>query len=254
MFISFKSICTFFYINASLWIIAYITPKTFFIGNIIRNVLLMEFIKVGTIHKGFISSRKNDITENDFFYFFSSTFLQSLTELAIEPFVVIKGSRFFVTFFVFFLFLFEIVLDFFHYSFHRFMHKRWYRFHKVHHTFTHPTVLNTYYHHPIDLLLLESLPTFLTLWLFKGIFNCFQIKLLFVYKSFIEISGHSGKHIAPSSCFPLCVWLPRILGIHLYTEDHDLHHNLSIINFSKRFSLWDRVFGTYRRFNCLPEP
>ena len=250
MSISFKSICTFFYINTSLLLIANFTPKMFFIGNVIRNYLLMEFIRIGTKKKPDISPRKNKITENDYFYFYSSTLIQSLPELIIEQFTSIKPTKFFLLY----LFLFEIILDFFHYSLHRFMHKHWYRFHKIHHRFTHPVVLNTYCHHPIDLVLLESLPTIITLRIFSGIFSCFQLKLLLVYKSFIEISGHSGKHIAPSSCFPLCVWLPRMLGIHLYTEDHDIHHNLSTINFSKRFSLWDRVFGTYRCFNCLPEP
>ena len=31
----------------------------------------------------------------------------------------------------------------------------------------------------------------------------------------------------------------------LYVEDHDLHHLKGNCNFSKRFSLWDRVFGTF---------
>jgi sterol desaturase/sphingolipid hydroxylase (fatty acid hydroxylase superfamily) len=242
MFISFKSIFTFFYINVFLIGISYC--KLFFIGNIFKNCALLLFIYNGTSKKKFITNRVIKVTQSDIYYFLSSTCIQSITEKFTERFAGLHSTKFFVIY----LFLFEIVLDFFHYTLHRFMHQKWYRFHKVHHRFTHPTILSTYCHHPVDLLLLESLPTITTLWIFKGVFSCFQMNLLFVYKSFIEISGHSGKHLAPSSCFPLCVWLPRILGIQLYTEDHELHHNCSTINFSKRFSLWDRVFGTYRRF------
>lgn len=69
--------------------------------------------------------------------------------------------------------------------------------------------------------------------------------LMLVYKTFIEVSGHTGKQVKSSS-FPLCIWLPRIFGIELYTEQHHLHHLNSNCNYSKRFSLWDKMFGTYR--------
>lgn len=36
-------------------------------------------------------------------------------------------------------------------------------------------------------------------------------------------------------------WLPRLFNFQLKVEeDHDLH-----CNYSKRFTLWDKVFGTF---------
>jgi sterol desaturase/sphingolipid hydroxylase (fatty acid hydroxylase superfamily) len=64
------------------------------------------------------------------------------------------------------------------------------------------------------------------------------------YKTMQEIAGHSGKKLKGSSFIP-CIWLPRAFGIELYSQDHELHHKLPAWNFSKRFSLWDKVFGTF---------
>jgi sterol desaturase/sphingolipid hydroxylase (fatty acid hydroxylase superfamily) len=40
--------------------------------------------------------------------------------------------------------------------------------------------------------------------------------------------------------------LPKWLNIELYCEDHDIHHSVNNCNYSKRFSLWDKVFGTFK--------
>jgi sterol desaturase/sphingolipid hydroxylase (fatty acid hydroxylase superfamily) len=185
---------------------------------------------------------KKELTILDFFYFVSSTLLQTGTEIIVQQNFI--GTAVTNIFFVIKLFIFEVLLDLFHYTFHYIEHRWYYRFHKIHHYHNHPRIINTYYQHPVDLILVDCVPTVLSFYLMKGYFNKFQMYLVFVYKSFIEISGHSGKHLS-ASCFPLCVWLPRALGIELYTIDHDLHHSTSIVNFSKRFKLWDIVFGTF---------
>jgi len=92
------------------------------------------------------------------------------------------------------------------------------------------------------LILLECIPTLISSYIMK--FNSFEIQLVLVYKSFIEISGHSGKDIKSGS-FPICIWLPKLFNIELFTKQHDLHHSKFFYNYSKRFSLWDKVFGTY---------
>lgn len=146
-------------------------------------------------------------------------------------------------------FLFEIIFDFFHYSGHRFLHSPWiYRyFHKIHHRFLHPISITTFYQDPVDLLITNSLPTILAVLMIPRI-SYLLFHWILIYKNFIEISGHCGKISYPSSSFPQCIWLPQMLGIELYTEDHDIHHSLNNCNYSKRFSLWDKVFGTYRPF------
>jgi sterol desaturase/sphingolipid hydroxylase (fatty acid hydroxylase superfamily) len=65
------------------------------------------------------------------------------------------------------------------------------------------------------------------------------------YKTFIEISGHSGKKLHPIGSFSQFIWLPRFFNISLYSEDHALHHSSNFCNYSKRFSLWDKQFETY---------
>jgi sterol desaturase/sphingolipid hydroxylase (fatty acid hydroxylase superfamily) len=107
--------------------------------------------------------------------------------------------------------------------------------------------MTTFYHHPLDILLTISLPTMLSLLLLPSV-SSFEFVLLSVYKIFSEISGHAGKRLAPTGSFPQFIWLPKWLSIELYTEDHDLHHSMNNCNYAKRFSLWDKVFGTFRTF------
>jgi sterol desaturase/sphingolipid hydroxylase (fatty acid hydroxylase superfamily) len=73
--------------------------------------------------------------------------------------------------------------------------------------------------------------------------------MISAYKQYTELAGHSGKMLSPASSFPQFIWLPRLFNIQLYAEDHDLHHKVSNCNFAKRFSLWDKVFGTYLHKN-----
>lgn len=149
-------------------------------------------------------------------------------------------------------FVFELIFDFFHYTTHYAMHRvpilyQW--SHKVHHKFRYPTPLTTYYQHPTDIILTNTLPVLATLKVMSmaGIpVSFYTFCLLNMYKTYIEISGHCGKVLNTTS-FPQCVWIPRWLGIGLRVQDHDLHHTLNNCNYAKRFTLWDKVFGSYRR-------
>lgn len=153
-------------------------------------------------------------------------------------------------------FLFELTFDFFHYVTHRAEHTfplLYKTLHKTHHTHHHPTLVTTYYHNIGDLLFTNSLPLFATLLLFQTFFYVPWIIpisrhlffAIYLAKSFMELCGHSGKDIPKTGSFVQCVWLPRFLGIELYTADHDKHHQYSNGNYGKRFSLWDRKFGTF---------
>jgi len=235
--ISLKSAKTFIYLNSFLVGLSIFLHHLNFYNAFVRNLLITLFIGYGTRHKQPVHPhQKQQYTLNDYLYFFSTSVIQCLTEQII-PTVELSN------YFLIRLFCFEIVLDFFHYCFHRFLHNYFKCFHRVHHHYPYPQLLNTFYHHPLDLIIIESIPTLIAFYLFA--FSPFQTQLVLVYKDFIEISGHSGKRVAPSSCFPLCVWLPRVLGIELYTEDHDLHHSTGGCNYAKRFRLWDRIFGTF---------
>jgi len=180
---------------------------------------------------------------------FTATAVESVTHVFIHHFTHLHFSRptyYEIVYFIPLSFLFEIIFDFFHYGAHRILHhKSVYKYlHKKHHKFNHPIAITTFYQDPFDLFVTNSIPTVLALSIVPGI-SYFQFHFITVYKSFIEISGHSGKISYPTTSFPQFIWLPKWLHIELSSEDHDIHHSLNNCNYAKRFSLWDKVFGTY---------
>ncbi|GBG30112.1 Cholesterol 25-hydroxylase [Hondaea fermentalgiana] len=150
-------------------------------------------------------------------------------------------------------FIFEVIFDFLHYWGHRLSHEfpRLYRFHRSHHKFLHPNPLATYQQHPYDIVFTNLVPNVVAVLLLRNVlgltFGGFDYTLLMCYKVFVEIAGHAGVESTATS-FPQCAPLPQALGIELRTYDHDLHHSFPgmACNFSKRFTLWDRLFGTYK--------
>ena len=216
---------------------------------ILRNYLLMEFINYGTRNKLTIS--ENNFTTKNNLELHGNVFIITAVETATHMYLkwymidTTLSSR--LLFFIPISFLFEIILDFFHYIAHRTLHHPYlYAYiHKKHHAFTHPITIATFYHSPLDVFLSISLPTVISLWCIPSI-SLFEFYLLTTYKIFTEISGHTGKMLAPTGSFPQCIWLPKLFGIELYTENHDLHHSMNNCNYAKRFSLWDKVFCTFK--------
>lgn len=145
-------------------------------------------------------------------------------------------------------FAFELAFDFVHYWLHRGAHAvpAIYRaVHKKHHRYHHPRAQTAFYMSVADMVATYCIPLAVGVWV-VGPVNKFQFGLLTTYLTYQEIGGHLGKRMAPTTGFPQFIWLPRWLGIELYTEDHDLHHAKSVVNYSKRFKLWDVIFGTYQ--------
>ncbi|RLN85514.1 hypothetical protein BBJ28_00011092 [Nothophytophthora sp. Chile5] len=142
--------------------------------------------------------------------------------------------------------LFEVIFDFFHFAMHWLCHySTWlYRnVHKRHHLHLHPCPLSTYEQDGFDLCLTNVLP-FCLAWSLGFSFSAFQLHLLFAYKTYVEVAGHSGLEIKGFS-FPQMPLLHNITGICLRVHDHDLHHTHPRWNFAKRFSLWDKLFLTF---------
>jgi len=159
-------------------------------------------------------------------------------------------------------FLWELVFDFGHYWVHRMCHASSFLYqhvHKTHHQHRSPSPLTTYDHHVLDVVgsnLLPALFAFYTLGFFGApIRGRAERHGLFAFKSYVEVAGHSGAHVRPRS-FPQFTWLPGWIpcmssGVHTYrgigghTCEHDWHHAVLRCNFSKRFRVWDVLFGTY---------
>lgn len=148
-------------------------------------------------------------------------------------------------FFIPISFFYELVFDFFHYGTHRFLHSvpiLYRMIHKKHHESIMINANTTYNHTPMDLLITNLIPILCTSAIIPV--TPYTLTILFWYKTIVEISGHIGK--GTSGSFIQCIYLPEALGISLYSRDHSLHHLYPGVNFSKRFALWDRVFGTKR--------
>lgn len=143
-------------------------------------------------------------------------------------------------------FVFELVFDFFHYWTHRGAHMNYtvYKMvHSKHHEHALVDASTTYQHSALDLLLTNFLPIVLATSIVP--LSDYTTVLVFWFKSLVEVAGHTGKDT--SSSFIQCIWLPQALGIELYSRNHNLHHISAKYNFSKRFSIWDKLFGTFHK-------
>lgn len=272
MKISNRSILTFFNVNGTLLSISlynylvfyYISDVTFFNKLLItyciyvfRNYLMMFLMFNAIKHKPFTTEankNNNSLYQiKSHLYVLSTTFLDTITSIFLYSRLThypISASNMVssIVWFIPMSLCFEIILDFFHYWSHRILHLNkslYVNTHKIHHKHTNPVIINAYCFSPSDLILTISIPMILTVYIFPYKLSLFEFAMISVYKQYTELAGHSGKQLAPASSFPQCIWLPRLLNIHLYAEDHDLHHKTSNCNFAKRFSLWDKVFGTY---------
>lgn len=257
--ISLKSLFNFFIVNGLLIFIGilqyYILIRypfyniLFIIG---RNLFLVNMSDFSTQNKDDIGERIKPIEEYQYEFLtslISTSIIECITtSLFINFSLFILSIDFNYVQFVFYSFIFELIFDFFHYIGHYLLHKNKYlynSFHAGHHKHQYPIAITAFYQHPIDLILTNSLPQLFALLLFPY-FSLLYYSIILTYKTFIEISGHLGKDLGNASSFSQCIWLPKMFGIELRTIDHDFHHTHYKYNFSKRFSLWDKLFGTYK--------
>jgi sterol desaturase/sphingolipid hydroxylase (fatty acid hydroxylase superfamily) len=195
---------------------------------------------------------QNPVRIKDCVYLLSSTLIEVLNHHLIQRYTIISPTQDSIHLILFPIMslYFELIFDFFHYWTHRLCHETLlYRYvHKIHHENPYPTTIQTFTHHPMDLILTNTFPIMATMAACPFSIDMLSWHILLVYKSFVEISGHTSRIMAPSGSFPQWVWIVKMLDIQLYTEDHTLHHNLHTCNYGKRFSMWDKIFGTYRSF------
>jgi sterol desaturase/sphingolipid hydroxylase (fatty acid hydroxylase superfamily) len=145
-------------------------------------------------------------------------------------------------------FFFELIFDLAHYTTHRLAHSIpivYKAIHKEHHQNILITPFTTFHQNPVDLLLTNTLPLLFASQIVptSHLFIC----VMMWYKTLLEVGGHLGK-VTKANSFPQCIWLPRLLKIELKSEDHNLHHRNPMRNFSKRFSIWDKAFGTFEAY------
>ena len=144
------------------------------------------------------------------------------------------------------LFLFELAFDVFFYAAHRAVHSPllYRHVHKLHHAHTHDVrLISSLQMSAADVVLTHTLPLLAALALVP-IAPGLEMSVAKGYLLFQELYGHAGvrhrgKNFGPAPC--VASWL----GITLRSEDHQRHHINGAVNFSKRFSLCDRLLGTW---------
>ncbi|GAA5933860.1 sterol desaturase family protein [Sporobolomyces koalae] len=146
--------------------------------------------------------------------------------------------------FPFKLALWEIVLDYFFYCYHRLTHENDYLWsiHSHHHTTKHPTpILSILAEDKQELLEVFLIPA-LTSWLVPMSFS--ELYITMCYTLYVEMLGHSG--IRAYWPHPVLGWILKPLKMDLAVEDHDLHHRFgkSGRNYGKQTRIYDRIFGT----------
>jgi sterol desaturase/sphingolipid hydroxylase (fatty acid hydroxylase superfamily) len=184
--------------------------------------------------------------------FVASPFETIMMQIGLERFTLKRTSW---LAFVPMTFIFEVLMDLSHYIAHRLMHSNAtiYKMsgHKTHHAVHKPTALATFCQDPLDVVLSNVIPVLGSLWVMdRGLgmrFTKEQLILALGLKTYVEVAGHVGILDGHATSFPQFVWLPRLFGVELHTKDHDLHHTQGgRHNFGKRFTLFDRLFGTYK--------
>ena len=129
------------------------------------------------------------------------------------------------------------------------------RIHAKHHSLGSPTAKATLYHTVLEQLLEILVPTIVVQLLAATAqpdsaasffyLTCGELAFAYTNIQLLEVIGHSGYHW-PGSSFVFMPIVPMVCGIDLRVADHDAHHTDRVVNFSKQFSIWDRVFGTHQ--------
>ena len=227
----------------------------------LKNLLITANIEYHVRDKPFIQSNKRTLPVERY----KGEFLVQLCKSsAIEAFTKILLLRYQPTgdswslqsmpiwmcplYFVLMSFVCELVFDFMHYWAHRTMHHFSWLYkhsHKMHHRHRYPTPIIAFYQDTFDLLLSNMLPTLILFLALVPRQPQWFMSLFFAHKVHTEVAGHSGRDIPNTPAFQQFIWLPKHFNFELYTEQHDKHHTQNNCNYSKRFVLWDKVFGTF---------
>jgi len=254
--ISLRSIKYYILTNSSIILLSYIqysilnyynfTYLSCFIANIIKISLLTIIIYLLSYQKKYYTDgvRNNIFSITDYvkttsidtlsFYLIVNNIATLTTNIGNDIIYFIPKS-----------FIFELIFDFCHYWMHRTLHMYpilYINIHKKHHNDKLIDIYTTFSHTIPDYLLTNTLPLIITSSIIP--MTTYQITIQFMYKVLLEIAGHSGK-VNKSSSFAQCIWLPRLFNIELKTNDHNTHHINAQYNFSKRFSIWYKLYGTY---------
>jgi sterol desaturase/sphingolipid hydroxylase (fatty acid hydroxylase superfamily) len=236
--------------------------------NYTTNFVLTLGLKMIIVY--FINNKINKIEnkENQINYFehknniLSHTVINTLSFMCINNFILIHKNNNMIDFLHSLIklypifFIYEIIFDFFYFSIHYLMHYNKFLYtnvHKMHHESNKITVMTTFSTHPIEYIISVEIPTIIILLIFNNYYklSLFEYLLIFYYRTQIEIFGHAGdyKNLFKYYKYSHLYFYSKInkfLNIELTPHDHYLHHKIVHANYSKRNTLFDKMFGTYK--------
>ena len=152
-------------------------------------------------------------------------------------------------------FIFEIIFDFLFYWTHRLIHSNrdlYQIIHKKHHKHNDLIPIMSFYMSPLEMILGNEIPTIISLFMIKYLFNItlFDYFMIKYFRIIGEMMEHLGNYKYKESKYSYIYLYEKIfeyLKINILSEDHELHHKLLSINFSKRMIVFDKLFNTYRK-------
>lgn len=221
-------------------------PIALYFTNILKHAALIYFIEARNSEKPYIVSGERRPAN------FKTPFILSIfdtaTHLLLVNDLVAADS---LIYFIPQTLIFELIFDFFHYWTHRAVHSHpilYSAIHRTHHSDVRIDCYSELNHSPLDYIVTNAVPMIMAQTIYP--LSAHFLFIEFWYKSIVEIGGHIGKDLKTPS-FPQCIYLPQIMGIELRPADHNKHHVVPTCNFSKRFSAWDRIFGTFVKGSAL---
>ena len=141
-------------------------------------------------------------------------------------------------YFIFSIFLFLLIHDFYFFVTHRMMHhKKFYPIvHRVHHLSLNPTPWAAFSFHPVEAFIqIAWIPVVI---LFFPVHH-FTIMIWALYMMLFNVIGHLGYEFFPRW------YMNSILGRYYFSSTfHNMHHSKNNCNYGLYFIIWDRVFNT----------
>jgi len=148
--------------------------------------------------------------------------------------------------------LFDVGLDLGFYTFHRTCHKhrqlyRW--IHAEHHTDVAKEYGQLVAHETYSISTIEALSilgSYLVGFEMIGAilpYSLFDMACLVSWAHTVELLGHTELSWTPNG-HPMRI-VAELCGLELKGAEHTMHHQKPLSNFSKRLTLFDRIFGTY---------
>lgn len=136
-----------------------------------------------------------------------------------------------------------LLWDFFQYWAHRLMHvpSIFKLLHSFHHD-VHMTVLNSYRHHPLEIIALNFVLNLPVAMFISVVYPQVSLPIFWTVMACFALFLHADFEVPR---------IPILSSLMMLPNHHRVHHSLASKDFNKNFgqyfTIWDRLFGTYRR-------